>query len=124
MWWLLLFIPIMLILYHFGIVNSSIGTSIGGNWGTSSWWRGKYAYLSGKLSRNFVTREYTTLHIEIETISGEIDLSIQDSNRNILYAWGYISGLDTNIVVDKNEKYFVQISASNFKGQFFLSLRE
>lgn len=124
MWWLLFFIPLMLILYYFGIATSNIGASIGIAWGMPSWWRGKYSYLSGIISRNFRTCGYTTMYIKIGTISGDISLEIHDCNGNILYVWGYISDLEVNIDIGKNEKISALIRASNFKGQFFLSLEK
>ena len=124
MWWLLFFIPLMLILYYLGIATSNIGASIGITWGLPSWWRGKYSYLSGIISRNFRTHGYPTMHIEIETISGDISLEIRDYSGNTLYAWGCISDLEVNIDIEENEKISAQISASNFKGQFFLSLEK
>lgn len=120
MWWLLLFIPFILILHHFGIVNGFAGMCTGGNWGTLSWWRGKYSYLSGKLCRNFITRKYSTLHIEVETISGKIDIEIQNKNKNVLYAWLCISDLNVDINIAEVEKCIVLISSSKFSGQFFL----
>ena len=124
MWWLLFFIPLMLILYYFGIATSNIGASIGITWGMPSWWRGKYSCLSGMTSRNFRARGYTTMYIEIGKISGDIGLEIHDCSGNILYAWGCISDLEVNIDIGENEKISALISPSNFKGQFFLSLEK
>lgn len=120
MWWLLLFIPFMLILHYFGIVTSSVGMCAGRNWGALSWWRGKYSYLSGKLCRNFITRKYSTLHIEVETISGRIDIEVQDQNKNVLYVWPCISDLNVDLDIAETEKCIVLIVSSKYKEQFFL----
>lgn len=124
LWWVIPFLLLMLALNHFGLVRSrTCFLSVGGDWGLASWWRGRYQLLTGYLARNFVIPEKGgALSVEIKTISGQLDLMIQNRRGDILYAWYGPGSVDVQVALPSRSSCRVKLQGVRFQGEFSLSL--
>lgn len=111
------------LLYRLGILSTQAAwLSVGGCWGGISWWRGRYALLTGRLKRNFRLKPgQECLHIQVEVRSGELDLEVRDPQGGLCFAWYAVDGLDVRCDLTGLRQCAVSLSARSFKGEFLLS---
>ncbi|MBQ3559065.1 MAG: helix-turn-helix transcriptional regulator [Agathobacter sp.] len=112
----------------FVIVLSSLGFT--GNLGTISsatkimyfsnagrdHWSAEYQYLDGYIQRNLWMEEDDVLKISIETIEGEIDLTIKDSEGNVIFSEKSLETKEFQVAV--SGKITIRIDGDKHEGSF------
>ena len=126
-WWpLLLAIPALLLaLYRTGLLSVQIAAlSAGWNWGLLRWWRGQYAYLTGRLIRWFRSGKFSALRISIAGEAGSLSLEVADRSGAVQYAWYGVSALEIRADIQGMGRFSVRIRGEKFRGSFAFSLEE
>ena len=124
-WWLLLLLvpALLLALYRTGLLSVQIAAlSAGWNWGLLRWWRGQYAYLTGRLIRWFHPGKCTALRVFVAGETGSVSLEITDRSGAVRYAWYGVAVLDTRVEIEEMGRFFVRLQGEGFRGDFMLSL--
>jgi len=79
-------------------------------------WHAEYQYLDGYMQRNLWMEEDDVLKVSIETIEGEIDLIIKDSEGNVIFSEKAIETKEFE--VEASGKVTVRIEGDKHKGSF------
>lgn len=79
-------------------------------------WHAEYQYLDGYMQRNLWMEEDDVLKVSIETIEGEIDLIIKDSEGNVIFSEKAIETKEFE--VEASGKVTVRIDGNDHKGSF------
>lgn len=121
------FIPLLvlllaIVLYRGGILSSQSAVSIGGCWGGFSWWRGRYTYLSGTLSRRLSVGRRQCLSLQAVTETGDLDITVE-ADDEILGFWQGVQNLSAQIDVATLPYCTIRLHARKFRGEFFFSLQ-
>ena len=79
-------------------------------------WSAEYQYFDGYMQRNLWMEEDDVLKVSIETIEGEIDLTIKDSEGNVIFSE---KAIETKAFeVKASGKVTVRIDGNDHKGIF------
>ncbi|MBQ2902092.1 MAG: helix-turn-helix domain-containing protein [Agathobacter sp.] len=81
-------------------------------------WSAEYQYLDGYMQRNLWMEEDDVLKISIETIEGEIDLTIKDSEGNVIFSEKSLETKEFQVVV--SGKITIRIDGDKHEGSFSL----
>ena len=89
----------------------------------SRFW-GEYRHLSGSVSKNFwIARKYSTLSVQVEPVSGSVDVEVLGRNGVVLYnckvGWPVVREIDCRGLT----RCKVRITSQNFAGKFLISLQ-
>ena len=79
-------------------------------------WSAEYQYFDGYMQRNLWMEEDAVLKVSIETIEGEIDLTIKDSEGNVIFSEKAIETKEFE--VEASGKVTVRIDGDKHKGSF------
>lgn len=101
----------------------SSGFKIG--WIENSWgdrWTASYASFTGTYSRRLSTKDGDTVHVEIETKSGTLDLEMVDSDGTAVYTGTDLQTCALDIPV--NGRVTVKLTAKGHQGKFALDWKD
>lgn len=117
-------LAVLFISQLFGFANTKTAWRIGyfANEGRYHW-SAKYHMLDGEMAKTIhAMTEPDILHIEVETISGELSVTVQDKQGNVLSEEKSIptSAYDVEIPGDVR----VTVRADNHKGRLYIHTKE
>lgn len=119
LWLLPVLIGAMALLLTAQGVPRSSGLKIGymeSSWGSQ--WRASYHSFSGSTSRRLSTKAGDTIHVELETESGTLDLEVTASDGTVVYAGTDLQSGAFTIPVEG--PVTVKLTAKAHKGGFYL----
>lgn len=122
-----IFIPLILVLYYFGIGVTKAGIFIvNASYSLPARWEGKLSDASGYMRRNFVVfKKYSALSIAVETASGGLEFEVKGPDGTPLSPSSCIYGRDRSFLIDLSgvKRCAVNLRADHFSGTFRITLQ-
>lgn len=120
-------VPLCLILYYYGFFVTHAGfTLFRASYSFPTHWEGKIADTTGFMRRNFVIfKKYSTLAVEVETISGAMEVEVKAPDGSPLSPVSGAYGPDASFLIDVSRvrRCSVTLQLDHFNGSFCVALQ-
>lgn len=124
----LVFIPLVLILYHFGFgVTTRAGIFVlNASCSLPTRWEGRLSGATGYMRRNFaVFKRYSKLCLEYESASGSMEFEVKAPDGSVLSPTSGAYGRDAAFLIDVSRirRCSVALHMDHFSGSFRITLQ-
>lgn len=122
-----IFIPLALILYYLGFGVTKAGVFIlNASYSLPTRWEGRLSDASGHIRRNFVIfKKCSALRVEIETVSGSLELEVRAPDGSPLVPASGIHGQNASVLLDVGHlnRCSAALRMDHFSGSFRITLQ-